>query len=675
MATRTRSRNNPPPKNPMIAKVLEPSAGQYVVTVRMTTSFLKDYPDEPWGTSIEDIGLPPREVDKFIGYELVEIEPVAGSEDLYWIFQKLDGPIWKDTSSGTESMIPQKFRRQVTTVKTEQEVDPDTQPTTLAGDLNLSVIQAQKNTGKATRLEITETIDPGVAPLEGERFAPDGVILATEEELVTEGDPSDKGFLVSQSDVAPLGDGKAIKETSIARKRTTGGSTVDGWPQGEIKSKGQGSLTPAKFKRQVTTIQTATQVSLDALYVDDIPSPDALSGDEVQITHKKINDFRYEKIIEEELIEATDLLEGQKTDTWGINTTEEQVVVDQSPVDSGFGINASQVAPLGNGKSIKLTERYPVAESDIIYKLESQRTDSSTKIVLDIDKELVNASAAKSLAATRRSTGWYTELQPLDKWHTIMLSTKVDMSTLPASESWYETTNINHPNELQEVGVIWDIDKDFNNGTSGTNDNNYIELEEVSWSVAAEASVTGAITGRPYTKIKSGKQGAAEVHVERRYFNGPPTDIIIPYSFQPVYGQILIKGMQGTTQARGTQSGIGTNRIDNGLFYKSNYDGDLAIHNFGPFVHSNPALTILGDSGSESPEISNYTSTASTGTLPGTGYYPAVAATLNIFGDVSLQLPASSPILTSGQQYISHVEIKEWGFNVWIREVYTVTVP
>ncbi len=534
MPARRKQQSNLQPKNPFISEVLEPAAGHYVVIVRMTTALAKDYPSKPWGTSIGDIGLAPKDAERFAGYELVDVEQVTGTEDLYWIFQKLDGPIWNSVESGTGSMIPQKFRRQVTTTKTEQEVDPATSPTAISGDLILSVVEDQKNTGKATKVNVSEVID-----------------------------------------------------------------------------------------------------------------------------------------------EEADALVGEKTDIWGVNSTSEALITEGDPTTYGFGVKASSVTPLGDGKAIEQIERYPPdSEPDsIIYKLEAQNTEDKSGIVLDIDKELVDATQAKTLAAARRAAGWFTELQPLDKWHTILLSTKPDATSLPGSpEVWNEVMNINLPNQLVEVGVIWDLNDDSSGGAAGTDDNAEIEANEISWNVSAEAMVSGTISGRPYTKIKAGISGAANVSVSRTYHVGPPTNTITPHVFQPVYGAIIIKGIQGSYTAKGNQSGVGVIRVDNSVNYRSHFDTNMVIHDFGPIEHSSPSMVYMGDSVVQNPPL-NLSVTATTGTLPGTGFYPVVTAALEITGNATLELPASSAPLVSTNTYIANVSVKEWGFGIWVREVYTVTVP
>jgi hypothetical protein len=74
---------DPPPNVPRIVDVQDPGTGHYVVMVRMPTQLAVKYPDKPWGTAIEAIGLAKQDSDRFPGYTLVDVEPLKGSPDLY----------------------------------------------------------------------------------------------------------------------------------------------------------------------------------------------------------------------------------------------------------------------------------------------------------------------------------------------------------------------------------------------------------------------------------------------------------------------------------------------------------------------------------------------------------------------------------------------------------------
>jgi hypothetical protein len=203
----------PPPNVPRIVEVQNPGTGHYVVFVRMPAQRVAMFPDKPWGTSIDAIGLAKQDSDRFAGYTLVDIEPLKGVPDLYWIFQKLDGPTWTTKSKGQDSLVPAKFRRQVVTTQTKQEVFPDTEPSELVGNLESSVVQQEVDTGKAVKIDTEEVIDENEEPLIGQIAYEQRQVADTSEQLVPEGTEATTGLYIISDRVSPLGNGKSIKET------------------------------------------------------------------------------------------------------------------------------------------------------------------------------------------------------------------------------------------------------------------------------------------------------------------------------------------------------------------------------------------------------------------------------------------------------------------------------
>lgn len=514
----------PPPNVPRIVEVQSPASGHYVVMVRMPTQLAAKYPDKPWGTSIADIGLAKVDSDRFPGYELVDVEPMKGSPDLYWIFQKLPGPTWTTKTKGQDSLVPAKYRSLVETTQAKQEVKPATLPDNITGNLTQSVVQQQDDTGKAVKINTEETINANAAPLVG-----------------------------------------------------------------------------------------------------------------------------------------------QLTDTWGINTTEERLVTEGSAVDSGFGVKGSRVSPLGNGKSIKETERYPAGagSNGIICTLTGYEKDEATEAKIRIEKSLVNASSALSLA---NSVDGYAEVQPIDQWHSILIVCKVIEA--PKNKTWKETGNISLPNKLVEAGVIWDSDQQTDSGYAHVDNPQQVIANNIGWSATSEASATGSVFGRPYTKVEAGYSGPAEITVERTYHNEPPNDNIQAHKFTPVYGTIVINGAQGMRQGQATARGQGGLQTGSSQNYRHHFDTKMAITQFGPFEHSGVSLTEKGDN-----KIVNAQSSASSGSTPGPEAYPAVTATLQISGSASLELPPSSAPLISGQTFILSVNVAPWRYGYWVKEVRTAKVP
>lgn len=480
----------------------------------------------------------------------------------------------------------------------------------------------------------------------------------------------------AKSTYEPIDEVKSLRVTKRPRRRKPDNTFEDGYPQKQIKSVGDELLVPAKHRDQTVTTRTTSIEPLPHAEVNDIPAPvlPVPRADVIKITHEKLNDEEYAKVIEKESIaENASPLVGQSTDTWGINATSEQLVEHGSSVTPGFGIKSARVIPIGNGKSIQETETYPPDSNadGVIYTLQELKVDDKTGIIMEMEKSLIDASRYREIYDAKAALGWFPEVQPIDKWHSIMVSAKVDLTALPANETWIETASFNLPNVLTEVGVIWDSDSDRDIGTSGISDQSYIEDNDIKWSASAEVVVNGSVTGRPYTKIKAGARGQGQVTVVRSYHDGPPSSAVGTHQFNEVYGMLLIHAQNGVAMAKATQTGKGSYRFESALSYRRHIDNKLVIHDFGPIVHSGGlSIQNLGDASTVSQ-----TGAATTGSLPGSGGYPAPSVTLELAGKVTLDLPVSGPVLTTGQSYVHGVEVTRWGFGVWVKEVYTMLIP
>jgi len=516
-----------PPSITRIVEVLDPSGAFYVVYVRLPVHLASRFPDSPWGTAIEDIGLATKDTVKFAGYVLVDVEPVSGgagdTSDLLWVFQKLSGPTWTTSSLGQESLVPPRYKRLVTTTQTKQEVTPATTPSTLTGNLASSVVQQNENTGKATKINTSETIENNANPLIGEL-----------------------------------------------------------------------------------------------------------------------------------------------TDTYGVNTTEESLVEEGTGVDYGYGLKSGRVTPLGNGKSSMELEYYPAEEeSGIIYTLTGREVDEQTGAVVRVQKSLVNAEQAFALA---EAADGFAELQPVDKWHSIMIVSKI--TTAPEDRTWTETGNVNLPNRISEIGVIWDSDFSLDEGTAGVDNQETVIVEELAWSANAESAVSGSVSGSPYQIAQAGFSGSLQITVEQTFHVGPPEDTIEAHLFYPVYATLTIFGKQASNQARGSASGKGDLQVLSGVNYRSAFDSKMSITQLGPFEHTGLSLVQQGDS-----PIIDVSASAAAGTTPGPEPYPSVIASLELEGSATLSLPVSSIPLEPGDSYIISVGVSHWKYQYWVREVRTATIP
>lgn len=518
---------DPPVNIPRIVEVQDPGTGHYVVMVRMPSEFANRFPKNPWGTSIASIGLSKQDSDRYDGYTLVDIEPMKGSSDLYWVFQKLNGPVWTKASVGQGSLVPAKYRRLVTISETRQEVTPGTSPDTVTGNVVASIVDRIDDTGKALKTTVSQTVNTSASPLVG-----------------------------------------------------------------------------------------------------------------------------------------------QLTDTWGINFTQESLVVEGAAVDSGFGVKRSVVDPLGDGTAIKNTELYPTpASTGVIYTLSAIEKDETTKARVKILKSLVNAAAAEDLADAAEAADPlnYAEVQPIDKWHSILIVSKI--VSAPQGYTWKETQNINLPDTLEEIGIVWDSDGDEQFGFDSC-DATEIRAANLAWGVGSDASASAAVMGRPYTKMKAGFSGAAEVTVVRTFHETAPDDDLSPHLFQPVYATLTVRGGKAHQSGRATKQGKGRVTTGYARNYRGNVDLQMAIAQLGPFEHSGLTLVNQGDS----PTITKM-AWATSGTTPSSGIMPRVDVGVTLTGTATLDLPASSIPLAPGDTFIRNVSVSYWRLGYWVKDVYTAKVP
>lgn len=255
------------------------------------------------------------------------------------------GQVLTTKTLGQDNLIPEKYRRLVRHVETDELVDAAyVFPTGLTGDQ--SQVQLAQETIEEARLHIIqEIIDESTDPLLGHEDSEFGSV-SIRESIVDDGTAIDSGINVLKSTVTPLGNGKSIKITfSYDQDITTLNS--------KRKSLGQDNLIPEKYRRLVKHIETDTFVSPTYDF------PTGLTGDQTQIKMQQETIARARQTIIEEVIDISqDALAGAEINEWGTLGIYETIVDDGTPAETGATVARSAVTPLGNGKSIKITAKY-----------------------------------------------------------------------------------------------------------------------------------------------------------------------------------------------------------------------------------------------------------------------------------------------------------------------------
>lgn len=653
---------DPPSMIPRIVGVLNPETAHYSVVVRVPVDLKLKFPDEPWRTGIDSIGLPKRESDKYAGYVLVDFiaaSPTGESSDMLWVFEKLDSPQWHARTHSRAGLIPSKFQSFVTETKTEYDVSPLETLTPLTGDVVLSRIEDKEGTGKARKTDIEEEITIPAGPLEGELTDTWGV-NTTEESLVADGTAAEFGFGVKDARVSPLGNGKSIKITE--RYPTPAEDDVIYTLEGESYDE--------TFEAVVNTSKSLVNASQAETLAD------AARADDYIVEVQPLDKW-HSILIKSKIVDLPEPSVGELTDTWGVNTTEQALVNDGTATEFGFGVKEGRVVSRGNGKSAKFTERYPVVEGDpVVATLSGQEEDEASGAVIDVSKSLVDAAEANELAEEARDEGAVVEVRPLDKWHSILIASKI--TDLPPTQEWDETLRIDLPNKLVSVGVVWDAKEGGYENSSGVDNIPIIQADSLKWEMRAQAQASGACFGSPFIEIEPGYNGLAVARVRREFFDEPPTVSTDPlvegsvHIFRPVTGILTIKGFSIDASQVSTKSGIGETAFGSDIADRYDRDNKLSITNFGPFEHDGLANTVtnLGDS----PTI-NLTKSASAGSSPSAGFYPSATATINETAVATVEFPVSSIPLLSGDTYVANVIVRPWRAGKWVRETYTVTVP
>jgi hypothetical protein len=321
---------------------------------------------------IVDEGTPP------LSGELIdssEVTPLGNGKSIRITakYDTLAGKVKFTRRIGTENLIPQKYRRLIRTVTTEQPVPVDYAfPEGLTGDQ--TEILFQQETITKARLKITEEkINTDESGLIGSKTGEFGLLIIIEE-IVDEGTPALSGGLIESSEVTPFGNGKAVRITikypdnllDLIKTR---------------KKIGIDSLIPAKYRRLIRTVTTEQPVPVDYTF------PDGLTGNQTEIEFQQLTITQARLSITEEIINTDETgLIGGDTDQYGELIIIEEIVDEGTKPLTGFLYKKSEVTALGNGKAIRITVKYPDDIADI--RLHDQDHDRQLNIVIPKTRRL-----------------------------------------------------------------------------------------------------------------------------------------------------------------------------------------------------------------------------------------------------------------------------------------------
>ena len=544
---------------------------------------------------------------------------------------------------GNADLIPAKFRAAQVTEATDDIVAPSTSPEVPDG----TIVESQVQQTSATKAKkVTVSLTGSVSPLSGKRYTPQGQVANVSETLISTGGSDDTitpSATTIEASIEALGNGKSVK--TVAEVSSVFGE--------QTFSTERPDVTPEKFRALVPAVIESV-VAAGTAATPTLGSGD-LSKTEEQITvHKKRT-----RSTKRTLTSSASLV-GHQTGIWGVEPVTETLEPDGGDVLGAAGKKEERLERLGNGHSVRRQVNFGTGVT-----LKEIRTDEQTGIRLLLEKTLVPAGTVPPPNSLVTKT--FYEVQPIDAWNSIQIKTTVDISSLPAPETFHTTSRFTFPDVLEEVGVVWQTSSQTATSSTGVNSPNSVGDSD-SWRVDAEAQADAKGGGVVYTKIRRGYSGPVRAQVTRTYSTTAPTTSPAITLITPVIGTVTITGKNVGGRGRSTLSGNGKRAAQSG----SGTSTDVTIHGsrtqIGPFVHSGPSL--VGGTFTEVSPSAN----ASTGTVPA-GNAPAASATASATATATLHLPSSTTPPTSGSSYVADATVEKWRFGIWVTTTTTIYHP
>jgi hypothetical protein len=292
--------------------------------------------------------------------------------------------------------------------------------------------------------------------------------------------------------------------------------------------------------------------------------------------------------------------------------------------------------------------------------LHETETDPVEKIVLQITKKIVPAGTEYS------GDGWM-DIKSIDKWRSIQLVTKVDLTRLPPPETVPGSHKLDLPDELIGVEVNFE-----NQRKLGWRLNTGFKSSDVS------VSVSGAVR----VIRRNGFSGMATSRVTRQFFFGIPPEAQLPCPtlILPTSGNVILTSTGGSVSAAGGTTG--------GFIYLQAEQSDFTQVQIVPVNNvltgalskkpvKSPVITVRGDVGSvwtDSPTSLFLPSPSALG-MDTTSPTPVFSQSI---GQCTLttDIPASNPvILTPGNSILQAVEVEKWRFGLYVLTTIYVIIP
>jgi hypothetical protein len=421
---------------------------------------------------------------------------------------------------------------------------------------------------------------------------------------------------------------------------------------------------PHKFKAAVPPIKSS-EVVAGTVSTSDV----TLAEHDMSATSEQITEFK-KKISKTSMASGRVDLTGTRTGMWGVETTVDSLTDSVGTASGAYKKKDHIVEPLGDGRANETKINYPSSPAT----LHEPHMDETYRILVNVEKTLVDPSSGLP------SLGGHAvvERHPIDAWNSIQIVSTLDTTTLPEPETWKHALHYSFPDELIEVGVVYEATTSGDAKAGGTNPATGA-LSGRSWRTDASVQAGAVIRAVPYTLVKSGYSGVCKAHTVRTFYTDPSSiPDVTPTAIQPVMGAIIITGVGGRLSDEVSVTGEDSTWIFSSVGSGRSTDLVAVKHTFGPHVHGGLSLTETPSGGMTSDGSGGWALDSGVVTASGGGVSAGLCdASAEMVASIkaTLKLPTSSTPIASGTSIVVDARVEKWRFGVWIQEVTYVTRP
>jgi hypothetical protein len=317
-------------------------------------------------------------------------------------------------------------------------------------------------------------------------------------------------------------------------------------------------------------------------------------------------------------------------------------------VSPGFGYSTPPTVTISGGGGSGATA---ILDLTSYATLTDTVVDPVEGIVVNVEKKIVPMGTAYP--------GGFTEIRALDKWRSVQIRSKVDLSTLPPPDIFQTTHTLQLPDLLLSVFPVWDT------STSSTTR---------VFTGFSQSDVQTEVVFDIVVQRLSGYRGAAIATVKRTFHFGAPPPALVPTP-------TVIKGTSGTVRVKATSDKVGNSQgTTGGHSYveasssKSTRTRVLDIHDVltGGLLATSVAPTVTVSTDDNLAAV--IASAQNLGIVTGANNF--TRSTSSAYGTFEANIPPSTPLYVPvGSLVLVAATVEKWRLGVYVQTLIYAQVP